>query len=153
MQTQNINVLYVDDEANNLIGFKANFRRYYNIFTAISAKEAEEVLATNEIHVLITDQKMPETRGTELLESAIVKYPDQARILLSAYADSVTVIDAFQKGLLVKFVLKPYNPDELKKIIDTSYEVYTLNKTKNSLYKEWMKTQEEMALLKKSNNE
>jgi DNA-binding NtrC family response regulator len=110
------------------------------VFTATSAKEAEEILATNDIHVLITDQKMPETLGTELLESAIVKYPDQARILLSAYADSVTVIDAFQKGLLVRFVLKPYNPDELKKVIDTSHEVYTLNKIKNSLYKEWMRT-------------
>ena len=149
MQTQNINVLYVDDEVNNLVGFKANFRRYYNIFTAISAKEAELVLAANEIHVLITDQKMPETHGTELLESAVVKYPDQARVLLSAYADSVTVIDAFQKGLLLRFVLKPYNPDELKKIIDSSYEVYTLNKIKSSLYKEWVKTQEEIELLKK----
>ncbi len=149
MQTQNINVLYVDDEVNNLVGFKANFRRHYNIFTAISAKEAELVLAANEIHVLITDQKMPETHGTELLENAVVKYPDQARVLLSAYADSVTVIDAFQKGLLLRFVLKPYNPDELKKIIDSSYEVYTLNKIKSSLYKEWVKTQEEIELLKK----
>lgn len=149
MQTQNINVLYVDDEVNNLVGFKANFRRHYNIFTAISAKEAELVLAANEIHVLITDQKMPETHGTELLESAVVKYPDQARVLLSAYADSVTVIDTFQKGLLLRFVLKPYNPDELKKIIDSSYEVYTLNKIKSSLYKEWVKTQEEIELLKK----
>ena len=104
MQTQKINVLYVDDESNNLIGFKANFRRHYNIFTAISAKEAEEVLATNEIHILITDQRMPNTVGTELLESAIIKYPDQVRILLSAQADSVTVIDAFQKGLLLRYV-------------------------------------------------
>ena len=103
MQTQNMNVLYVDDEVNNLIGFKANFRRYYNIFTASSAKEAEEILADNEIHVLITDQKMPETLGTELLERAITKYPDQVRILLSAQTDAVTVIDAFQKGLLLRF--------------------------------------------------
>ncbi len=152
MQTQNINVLYVDDEVNNLNGFKANFRRYYNVFTATSAKEAEEVLSTNEIHVLITDQKMPVTVGTKLLESAIVKYPDQVRILLSAYADSVSVIDAFQKGLLLRFVLKPYNPSELKELIDSSYEVYTLNKIKNSLHKEWVKTQEEMTLLKKKDN-
>ena len=153
MQTQNINVLYVDDEENNLIGFKANFRRYYNIFTASSANEAEEVLANNEIHILITDQKMPETLGTELLESAITKYPDQVRILLSAQTDAATVVDAFQKGLLLRFVLKPYNPDELKELIDSSYEIYNLNKIKNSLYKEWIKTQEDILLLKKKNSE
>ena len=106
-------------------------------------------MAANEIHVLITDQKMPETHGTELLESAVVKYPDQARVLLSADADSVTVIDAFQKGLMLRYVLKPYNPEKLKELIDSSYEVYTLNKIKNSLYKEWVKTQEEIELLKK----
>ena len=153
MTIQNINVLYVDDEINNLIGFKANFRRYYNVFTATSAKEAEEILITNEIHILITDQRMPNTVGTELLESAIIKYPDQVRILLSAHADSVTVIDAFQKGLLLRYVLKPYNPDELKGLIDSLYEVYTLNKIKNSLYKEWIKTNAEIALLKQKDKE
>jgi len=152
MQAQNINILFVDDEVGNLVGFKAFFRRHYNIFTAISAKEAEEILAENEIHILITDQKMPGTVGTELLESAISKYPDQVRILLSAYADSISVIDAFQKGLMLRYVSKPYNSDELKEIIDNSYEVYTLNKIKNSLYKEWLKTQQDIELLKKKDN-
>ena len=153
MSVQSINLLYVDDEVNNLIGFNANFRRYYNIFVAASAAEAEKILATNEIHILITDQRMPGTVGTELLESAISKYPDQVRILLSGYADSETIINSFQRGLLLRFVLKPYNPDELKELIDNSYEVYVLNKIKNSLYKEWLKTQEEITLLKKKNLE
>lgn len=50
-----INVLYVDDEKNNLISFKASFRKHFNIFTALSAKEAENILAKENIHVLITD--------------------------------------------------------------------------------------------------
>ena len=64
---QNINVLYVDDEQNNLISFTAGFRKQFNVFTALSAKEAESILAKENIHVLITDQRMPEKTGTELL--------------------------------------------------------------------------------------
>jgi response regulator RpfG family c-di-GMP phosphodiesterase len=149
MQKKDIRVLYVDDEVSNLTGFKANFRRYYTVFTASSAKEAEEILAANEIHVLITDQKMPETAGTQLLESAIIKYPEQTRILLTAYADNEAIIDAFQKGLMYRYILKPYKPDELKEVIDLSYEIYSLKRIKEALYKEWVKTQEEISLLKK----
>lgn len=143
-----INVLYVDDESVNLIGFKANFRRYYNVFTALSAVEAKEILATTEIHVLITDQRMPHTIGTKLLEDTIQEYPQQSRILLTAYADNESLIDAFKKGLLYKFVLKPYDSLELKEIIDAAYEFYSLNRLKDNLYKEWLKTQEDFILLK-----
>jgi response regulator RpfG family c-di-GMP phosphodiesterase len=151
MQEKDIRVLYVDDEVSNLTGFRANFRRHYTVFTASSAKEAEEILAANEIHVLITDQKMPETVGTQLLESAVIKYPDQTRILLTAYADNEAIIDAFQKGLMYRYILKPYKPDELKEVIDLSYEIYSLRRIKEALYKEWIKTQEDISLLQKKN--
>ena len=144
-----INVLFVDDESDNLIGFKAYFRRYYNVFIALSAVEAKEILTFNEIHVLITDQRMPDTMGTKLLEDTIQEYPNQSRILLTAYTDNESLIDAFKKGLLYKYVLKPYDPIELKKIIDAAYEFYTLNKLKDELYKEWLKTQEDFTLLKR----
>lgn len=57
-----INVLYVDDEENNLIAFKASFRRYFNVFTALSADEAKVLLNRHEISILITDQRMPGTK-------------------------------------------------------------------------------------------
>ncbi len=68
-----INILYVDDEEYNLIYFVAVFRRYFNVFTALSAKEAEVTLAQNDIHVLITDQRMPIKLGTELLADSVKK--------------------------------------------------------------------------------
>ena len=87
MEFKTINVLYVDDEVNNLEAFRATFRRDFNVFTAISAKEAEGILdAENDIHILITDQRMPLKSGTELLAESVRKYPYQIRILLTAHA-------------------------------------------------------------------
>lgn len=147
-QVNNINVLYVDDEIHNLESFRANFRRHYNVYTALSAAEARQKLSEIEIHVLIADQKMPMTAGTCLLEEAIRAYPVQTRILLTAYAENEAIIDAFQRGLIFKYALKPYAPESLKDIIDEAYELYSLKQVKEQLYKEWVKTNEELNLLK-----
>ena len=147
--TLKIKVLYVDDEESNLGAFKASFRRDFTILTASSAKEAREILSSQEIHVLITDQKMPITTGTQLLETAIENYPDQARIILSAYTDNESIVDAFQKGLIHRFVLKPFNEDELREIILSAYETYNLKKIKNQLYQEWLMNQKELDLFQK----
>lgn len=148
-----INVLYVDDEPHNLESFRASFRRHFTVFTAQSAKEAEQVLAKEEIHVIITDQKMPVTTGAQLLEKAIEKNPDQSRIILSAYTDNEAVINAFQKGLIHRFILKPFNQEELISIILTGYETYNLKKIKNKLYQDWLETQKQIELLKKTDKD
>ena len=147
--TLHIKVLYVDDEVSNLEAFKAAYRRCFTVLVASSAKEAGEILSNEEIHVLITDQKMPIATGTQLLEKAIEKYPDQSRIILSAYTDNESIISAFQKGLIHRFVLKPYDEEELKGIIQTAFETYRLKKIKNQLYLEWLTNQKELELLKK----
>lgn len=138
-ETPTINILYVDDEAHNLETFKANFRKHYNIFTALSAGDAKIILKANEIHVLITDQKMPGTTGTQLLEDAVQLYPLQTRIMLTAYSDKNSIMDAFHKGLVFKYIVKPYNPEELKILIDEAYDVYKLKRIKEKLYLEWLK--------------
>ena len=119
-----INVLYVDDEENNLISFKASFRRYFSIFTANSAERAHEILRENTIHVLITDQRMPKTLGTELLAKAAKDYPDQIRVLLTAFADIEALKDAINRGHIFRYLEKPWNDDELnKKIILTKEQL------------------------------
>lgn len=150
--SKNINVLYVDDEIRSLEGFVANFRRCYTIFTATSAIEARKILESHEIHVLISDQKMPETSGTQLLEEAVNNYPNQSRILLSAYANNEAVKSAFQRGLIFKHMLKPYVPEELKEAINSAFELYTLKQIKETLYLEWLKTQNDIQLLEKNSH-
>ncbi|MCI0921321.1 response regulator [Sphingobacterium rhinopitheci] len=120
-----INILYVDDEENNLISFKANFRIKYNVFTAISGQSALELLEKTNISVIITDQRMPEMTGVAFLEKVCELYPDTIRILLTGYADISAVIDAVNKGKIYQYLSKPWNENELDQTIQDAYELYS----------------------------
>ena len=85
---KNINILYVDDEQQNLDSFYAAFRKHYNIFTATSAKSAIEILRNHEIAVIITDQRMPEMTGIQFLEAIIPEYPNPIRMFMTGYSDA-----------------------------------------------------------------
>ena len=143
-QEGNINVLYVDDEEHNLVAFKASFRRFFTVFTAISAAAAQDILTENQIHVLITDQRMPETTGTELLAQAVKDYPDQTRILLTGYSDLEALKDAVNLGQIFCYLQKPWNDDELKETILKAYQVYHLKKEKEELTDKLLKTNEQL---------
>ena len=130
---QKINVLYVDDEENNLNAFKASFRRFFNIYTALSATEATTILSTNEIHVLITDQRMPGTLGTELLAQVVKKYPDQIRILLTGFSDIDAIKDAINRGQIYHYLQKPWDDAELKETIESAFKIYDLKKQQQKL--------------------
>ncbi len=119
-----INILYVDDELNNLVSFKAVFRIKYNVITAISGEEAVQVLRKNNINIIITDQRMPQMTGVEFLESILDEFPDAMRILLTGYADMNAVIDAVNKGKIFHYLSKPWNEEELDLTINRAFEVY-----------------------------
>ncbi len=124
MSNDKINILYVDDELNNLVSFKALFRIKYNIYTAISGEEAIKILHNKEINLIITDQRMPQMTGVEFLESILDEFPDPIRILLTGYTDMGAVIDAINKGKIFHYLTKPWNEDELEMTINRAYEVY-----------------------------
>lgn len=126
-------VLYVDDEINNLNSFKAAFRRDFDIYTAHSAKEGRKILDTNEIGVIITDQRMPGMTGIEFLESILTVYPDTIRILLTGFSDMNAVMDAINRGQVYKYLVKPWQNDELKLYIQNALEIYHLRKDNKEL--------------------
>jgi response regulator RpfG family c-di-GMP phosphodiesterase len=119
-----ITILYVDDEENNLFSFKATFRIKYKVLTAISGDEALSILEKNRVHIIITDQRMPEMTGVQFLEKVIEKYPDPMRILLTGYADMEAVVDAVNKGKIFHYLAKPWNEEELDLTINSAYEKY-----------------------------
>jgi response regulator RpfG family c-di-GMP phosphodiesterase len=143
-QDQKISVLYVDDEENNLIAFKASFRRDFTIFTAISAVVAKEILAQNDIQVLITDQRMPVTTGSELLAQAVQDYPDQIRILLTGFSDIDALKDAINLGQIYCYLQKPWNEDELRSTIKKAFEIYRIKKEKEELTDKLSTTNEQL---------
>jgi response regulator RpfG family c-di-GMP phosphodiesterase len=149
---EQINVLYVDDEVHNLNSFKAGFRRIFNIFTADSALEGLKVLQSENIHVIITDQRMPVTTGIEFLEGIIPDYPDPIRILLTGYADITAVIDAINRGKVYRYLQKPWMEEELRINIEKSYEVYALRKANKELTERLIIANEELETFLKKNH-
>ncbi|HVV53803.1 MAG TPA: response regulator [Mucilaginibacter sp.] len=126
-------VLYVDDEINNLNSFKAAFRRDFDIHVAQSAREGRRILDMNEIGVVITDHRMPGMTGIEFLESIIPVYPDTIRILLTGFSDMNAVMDAINRGQVYKYLVKPWQNDELKMYIQNALEIYHLRRENKEL--------------------
>jgi response regulator RpfG family c-di-GMP phosphodiesterase len=124
MVAKKINILYVDDEENNLLSFKATFRIKHHVLTALSGDQALKILATNQIDIIITDQRMPEMTGVEFLEKVLENFPDPMRILLTGYADMSAVVDAVNKGKIFHYVTKPWNEEELELTINRAYAKY-----------------------------
>jgi len=139
-----IAVLYVDDEENNLIAFKASFRRVFNVFTALSVKDAKVILADKVIQVLITDQRMPQELGTELLAHAVKDYPDQIRILLTGFSDMDALTDAINRGQIFRYLKKPWNENELKETIESAFKVYELRQKQKDLTTQLQLTNEQL---------
>ncbi len=144
-------ILYIDDEEHNLNSFKAVFRRDYEVFTAICAADGFKMLEDHEIHVIITDQRMPDMTGIEFLEAVIPKYPDPPRILLTGYADIDAVIDAINKGSVYKYVQKPWDESELRTTINTALDLYALKKKKEELTEKLIVTNEQLEFLLRQN--
>jgi len=126
-------ILYVDDEIENLQGFEYLLHRDFDVHVASSAKEGLEILANNQIKVVLTDQRMPEMSGIEFLEKIITLSPETIRIVITAYSDSDTILQAINQGKAYHFITKPWNNAELRNIIKRAVETYNLRKDKIEL--------------------
>lgn len=117
-------ILYVDDEEINLRLFYNTFRRQYNIYLAISALDGLEILASHEVELVITDQRMPDITGVEFLEKVQNLYPGipPGRLIISGYSDPEDIELAFEKYQLFRFISKPWDQDELNTIIKEALE-------------------------------
>jgi len=122
--SQRARILYVDDEKLSHILFKAVFEDHYEVYNALSAHEAIEILRNETIHVLITDQQMPEVTGAELLEAIHDEFPTIGRIMLSAYSDIDAIIQAINTGRIDRYVSKPWEEEPLRAIIDHAFAIY-----------------------------
>lgn len=108
------NILVVDDEKNILSSLRRLLRNEnYNMLFAGSAAEGLEILNTNAVHLVLSDQRMPGMNGTEFLAMVKEKYPDIIRIILSGYTDIDSMAEAINKGHIYKFLLKPWNDQNL----------------------------------------
>lgn len=138
------NVLYVDDEQENLTGLKFTLYKDFNIFTALNKKQAFDILDKNHIKVVISDQRMPDISGIELLKQIKSKYPDIILILMTGYTDLQAIIDAINEVGIYKYMAKPWEKEDLKLIINNAIKSYNLEKENNKLISD-LKTAKEKA--------
>lgn len=129
-------ILVVDDEVDNLDLLKRTFRREYNVHTANSAQEALRLLETQEFAVIVSDQRMPEMTGVELLQRAREKYPYTIRILLTGYTDINALVDAINMGHVYRYVTKPWSREEIVMTVKRAVEHYETTKQNFRLLEE-----------------
>jgi class 3 adenylate cyclase/CheY-like chemotaxis protein len=128
-------VLYIDDEEDNLIVFKSAFRRFYKVYTAISGEEGLQILNTEDIALVITDQRMPRMTGVQFLQT-IPEEKEVIRMILTGYSDVEAIIEAINTGKVYRYITKPWNKEELKVTLDNAIEAFRLRKANKKLIQE-----------------
>lgn len=121
-------VLYIDDEMHNLINFQSLFRKAHQVFLAQSVNEARVILTQHpDIHVVFSDQRMPEMTGTDFFEEIRSTHPSIIRILVTGFADLNTSIHAINKGKVFRYIQKPWKAEEVEQaLLDASKEYLRL---------------------------
>ena len=126
-------MLLLDDEENVLRSLVRLFRRDgYRILAAGNVRDAFDLLAINDVQVILSDQRMSDMSGTEFLGRVKMLYPDTIRLVLSGYTDLNTVTDAINRGAIYRFLTKPWNDDELRKHIHQAFRTYEEQRRSNA---------------------
>ncbi len=115
-----INILFVDDEQQILAVLKSMFEKQYGVFTATDGPEALEIVHKHSIQIIVSDQRMPEMQGIDLLKQIKEVSPNTVRILLAGYADMDAIMEAVNAGEIFRFIEKPWNNERLKKTIEVA---------------------------------
>ncbi len=144
MQNRRYTLLYVDDEKNNLTIFKSAFYKNFNVITVNKASEGLQIMQANAVDLVISDHRMPEMSGIEFLEKVFRLYPQVPRLVITAYADVELVIDAINRCGIYQYVLKPWDPRELKLTIDNALQNDELQNQNEKLIAELKRSNEQL---------
>ena len=116
-QKRKYTVLFVDDEPRITSALRAIFRKEYNVLIANSGADALPILANQNVDVIVSDQRMPEMLGNELLAIVSQKYPQTMRILLTGFMDKQAIVNSINDGEVYRFINKPWNNEQMREVI------------------------------------
>ena len=149
MEPKDFTILYVDDEMHNLVSFRATFRREYKILLAQSGQEGLNIMNTERVHLIISDQRMPEMTGVQFLEKTLSEFPDVIRMILTGFSDVDAIIEAINTGKVFRYITKPWDETELRITIENARTLYSLQeKNKQLIYDLKQKVEEQERILK-----
>ena len=145
-------VLFVDDEDKILRSLKRGLLdEPYNTIFANSGKEALDILKQKKVHVLVTDMRMPEMSGLELLKTVREKYPQIVRMVLSGYTQITTLLTAINQGEIYRYITKPWKlEEEFMPAVRGAIEHYNLRNEHEKLITEESNSEVDEKVLQKS---
>src|SRR5437899_5320546 len=126
-------IMIVDDEQANLRTLLRLFRQDYQVIVAESGAEALALLQQHEVALMISDQRMPQMTGIELMRKTVVVRPQMVKILLTGYTDISALIESINSGLVYRYLTKPWNNDDLRITVSRALEHYEMVKSKHIL--------------------
>ena len=110
--------MYVDDEVINLELLQLTFMNEFTVITAESAREGLKLLSLNpDIHVVISDLKMPDINGLDFIKEVKQKHPEKVCMLLTGFMESEIMLEGFNKELIFRYLMKPWDKEELAETI------------------------------------
>jgi len=134
---RNARILLVDDEPNVLAALRRVFRQEkYEVVCSADPRAAIELIGAEPFDVVISDYMMPGMNGGELLKEARALRPDMIRIMLTGHADVNAVVAAMKTGAVYKFILKPWNDDDLRVTVALALEQHELKRKNSALRRE-----------------
>ncbi|MEC9464914.1 MAG: response regulator [Myxococcota bacterium] len=125
LEERKANVLIIDDEPGNLISLEHLLSPHYRVFACEDPREALGVFGDEHIDIVLSDQRMPEMLGTELLEQLKIRDDDNIRIIVTGYTDARDLIQCINKDLIHKYVMKPWAPGDILSLVQESLEFLT----------------------------
>jgi len=135
-ETENLNVLFVDDEQNVLHALQRVLRREpYHVVTSDSPIKVLETIKNGEFQMIVSDQRMPEMNGIEFLQKAMELAPEAIRIMLTGYSDLKTAEDAINQVEIYRFLCKPWNDEDLRATILQGLAKWQLKRANQTMLK------------------
>ncbi len=126
-------IMIVDDEPANLRVLERLFRHDYQVLTAESGADALTLLEQHDVALIMTDQRMPEMSGIDLLKRTAVVRPHMVRMILTGYTDMEALVEAINSNVVYKYVTKPWSNDELRLTVSRALEHYETIKAHHEL--------------------
>lgn len=138
-------LLYVDDEPTNLKLFTSSFSDEFQVLVAGSGQGALKCLEREpDIACVITDQRMPGMSGTELLAIVRGAFPQTLRMIISAWSDSETLMEAVNRGHIYRFFTKPWHAVEVRQCLRRAVEKYFLQREREQLLEKLQQSNEQL---------
>jgi signal transduction histidine kinase len=137
-------LLVVDDEPDVVKSVQDLLRYDYRVLGATRAAQGREILDREDVDVVMSDQRMPETTGVEFLRAVREDHPDAVRLLFTGYADLRAVIAAINQGNVYRYIQKPWDPDELQTVVRDAVELHDLMAERKQLLAELQRRNEDL---------